>query len=764
MPIFERQIGSKTLSIETGKLAQLAGGSATVTYGDTVVLVTATMDAPRTGIDFFPLTIDIEERQYARGKIPGGFPRREGRPTEEATLTARLNDRPLRPLFPKGFVNEVHVVTTTLSVDLENPYDILSIIGSATSLSMSEIPFNGPVAATRVGQVDGEFVINPTYQQIDEGDLEIVVAGTREGVSMLEAGAQQVSEDIVLEAIKLGQETNQELVSLIDEIVASEGKAKVEFEAGGVSKELDDEMGSLLGDSLDQPMEESQGKADQRGRLDEIKAEVAEKLAETHEKDEIKDAFEAHLDRAFRKRIIDKGARPDGRGLSEIRPLSAEAGVLPRTHGSSLFQRGETQVLGVATLGPVSDAKRLDTLNPDEFKRFYLHYNFPPFSTGEAGRMTGPRRRDIGHGALAERALAAVIPSQDEFPYTIRLVGDVLTSNGSTSMGTVCACSMALMDAGVPTANPVAGISVGLITNDEGEFVTLTDIQGLEDHFGDMDFKVAGTSEGVTAIQLDIKVQNIGYEVIEQALSQAKEAREVILAKMAEAISQPREEMSPYAPRMTRIKVPVAKIGMVIGPGGKTIRGIVEETGATVDIEDDGTVTIGSSDADAAKKAVEIIENMTREVKVGDVYTGKVVRILNFGAFVEILPGTDGMVHISELADYRVPSVEDVLQMGEEVTVMVIDVDPQGKIALSRRALLEDSNEKSGEGEEGEDGEKNEEADRAEFATEYRQRRAPAGSGGRGGGGWRDGGGRGGPGGGRGPRGGGGGGGPRGRR
>ena len=761
MPIFERQIGSKTLSMETGKLAQLAGGSVTVRYGDTVVLVTATMDSPRTGIDFFPLTIDIEERQYARGKIPGGFPRREGRPTEEATLTARLTDRPLRPLFPKGFENEVHVVTTTLSVDLENPYDIPSINGAAASLGISEIPFNGPCAATRVGHVDGEFVINPTYQQMDDGDLDIVVSGTRDGVSMLEAGAQQVSEDIVLEAIRLGQETNQALVSMMDEMAESEGKAKVEFKAGGISKELDDAMGSQLGDSLDQAMEESQGKADQRGRLNEIKAEVTEKLAETYDEDESSEAFEVHLDRAFRKRIIEKSARPDGRGLTEIRPLSAEAGVLPRTHGSSLFQRGETQVLGVVTLGPVSDAKRLDTLNPDDLKRFYLHYNFPPFSTGEAGRMTGPRRRDIGHGALAERALAAVMPSEDEFPYTVRLVGDVLSSNGSTSMGTVCACSMALMDAGIPTANPVAGISVGLITNDEGEFVTLTDIQGMEDHFGDMDFKVAGTSEGVTAIQLDIKVKNIGYEVIEQALSQAKEARQVILAKMAEAISEPREEMSPYAPRMTRIKVPVAKIGMVIGPGGKTIRGIVEETGATVDIEDDGTVTIGSSDADAANRAVEIIQNMTREVKVGEIFTGKVVRILNFGAFIEILPGTDGMVHISELADYRVPSVEDVLQMGEEVTVKVIDVDPQGKIALSRRALLEDSDGRDNEGQENDGGEG------SESTGGDSQRRAPAGSGGRGGG-WRDGGGRGGPRGGRpggrGPRGGGGGGGPRGRR
>ena len=686
----QSQIGTDTLAVETGKLAQQANGSVLIRYGDSVVLVAATMSKPREGIDFFPLTIDFEERLYARGKIPGSFFRREGRPSTEAILSDRLTDRPLRPLFPKGFGNEVQVIATTLSSDQERPLDLLSIIGSSCALSISDIPFGGPIGATRVGYVGDRFVINPTYQELEESRLDLVVAGTRAGVMMMEAGAREVSEDLVLEGIFRAQEVNLEVVALQEELVRSAGKPKVEFETETHTTEVGTQVSEAIGSRLDELLGVTMGKADQRERIKELKSEVAEKLHEQHEPADVAEAFEALLENTFRRRILQEGHRPDGRGLKEIRPLSSEVGLLPRTHGSGLFSRGETQVLGVATLGSVGAAQKLDTLSPEESKRFMLHYNFPPFSTGEVKRVGTPKRRDIGHGALAERALEPVLPGQDEFPYTIRLVAEVVSSNGSTSMGSVCASTLALMDAGVPIKAPVAGISIGLVTGEGGEFVTLTDIQGMEDHFGDMDFKVAGTAEGITAIQLDIKVESIGRDVMEAALSQAKEARLAILKSIEETIHAPRTEMSPYAPRMTSIKVPVDKIGAVIGPGGKTIRGIVEETKATVDVQDDGTVLIGSTDEAAAARAIEIIEGLTREAKIGEIFTGKVVRVMDFGAFVEIMPGKDGMVHISELAEHRVPSVEDVVKVGEEITVVVIRVDPSGKIALSRRALLED--------------------------------------------------------------------------
>ena len=686
---FETQVGDQLFTIETGKLAQQANGAVVVRQGDSMVLVTATMSKPREGIDFFPLTIDFEERLYARGRIPGGFPRREGRPTTDSVLTMRLTDRPLRPLFPKDFRNEVQVITTPLSADLETPLDIMSIIGASTALSISDIPFNGPIGVTRIGCVDGEYVINPTYQQSDESTLDLVVAGSRDGVLMMEAGASEVSDEMVLEAIKLAQDTNLQVIELQDEIIEAGAKPKAGYVPFGYPKELDSLVDKAVEGKLADAMSSEGGKAEMGARLGVLKDSVVAEIGEEYDGEDVSEAFETFVEQEFRRRIIEFGERPDGRSLKEIRPLLSETGISPRAHGTGLFQRGETQVLAFTTLGPVGDKQKIDNLTPVDLKRFMLHYNFPPFSTGETGRMfTG--RREIGHGALAERAIASVLPSEDDFPYAIRVVAECLSSNGSTSMASTCASILSLMDAGVPIKKPVAGISVGLVTDDNGRFVTLTDIQGMEDHFGDMDFKVAGTADGITAIQLDIKVQNIGYEVIEQTLAQAKEARLEVLAKMAEAIDAPRAEVSQYAPRMTSVKIPVSKIGAVIGPGGKTIRGIIEETGAQVDVQDDGTVFVSSVDGDAASRAVEMIENLTKEAKIGDIYTGKVVRIMGFGAFVQILPGQDGMVHISELSDHRVESVEDEIEMGQELTVQVIDIDPQGKISLSRRSLLLD--------------------------------------------------------------------------
>lgn len=690
MPLtFERQIGNQQFTIETGKLAQQANGAVVVRHGDSMVLVTATMSKPRDGIDFFPLTIDFEERLYARGRIPGGFPRREGRPTTDTILTMRLMDRPLRPLFPKDFRNEVQIITTPLSADLETPLDIMAIVGASSALSISDIPFGGPIGATRIGHVNGEYVVNPTYQQSEESILDLVVAGSREGVLMMEAGASEVSDEMVLEAIKLAQDVNLQVIALQDEIVQAAAKQKTQYKSFRYSDELDILVDRAVTGKIVDAMSPQGGKSERSARLDALKKDVMEEIGEEYDDGEIAEAFESFVEKEFRRRIIELGERPDGRSITEIRPLACETGISPRAHGTGLFQRGETQVLAFTTLGPVGDKQKIDNLTPVDLKRFMLHYNFPPFSTGETGRMfTG--RREIGHGALAERAIASMLPSEEEFPYAIRVVAECLSSNGSTSMASACAGTLALMDAGVPIQKPVAGISIGLITDDNGRFVTLTDIQGMEDHFGDMDFKVAGTADGVTAIQLDIKVQNIGYEVIEQTLTQARQARLEVLSKMAEAIDAPRREVSEYAPRMTSISIPVSKIGTVIGPGGKTIRGIIEETGAQVDVQDDGTVFVSSVDGQASTRAVQMIEDLTKEAKIGDIYTGKVVRIMGFGAFVEILPGQDGMVHVSELSDHRVESVEDEIEIGQELTVQVIDIDPQGKISLSRRSLLLD--------------------------------------------------------------------------
>ena len=573
---------------------------------------------------------------------------------------------------------------------METPFETLVMTAASAALSISDIPFEGPIAATRIGYIYGEFVVNPTYVQLEESELDIVVSSSRDGVTMMEAGASELSEEVVFDAIKLAHEVNLGLIDFQDDMVDAIGKSKSEYGSFAYPAELNDEIADIIGGGLLEAFRSSTGKSDLYEKLDDLRGKIAEELGEEYEANHLRDAFEIQLENAFKRSVLSGGKRPDGRDRREIRPISSAVGLLPRAHGSGLFNRGETQILGVATLGSVGDAQRLDSLTPEETKRFMLHYNFPPYSVGEVRRIGSAGRREIGHGALAERAITPVLPSQDDFPYTLRIVCEALGSNGSTSMASVCAGSLALMDAGVPIKAPVAGISVGLIDGGEGEYATITDIQGMEDHVGDMDFKVAGTREGITAIQLDIKVNSISFDVVRDALEQAKEARLFILDHMRETISDTREEVSPFAPRMLKISVPVDKIGTLIGPGGKTIRGITEETGATVDIQEDGTVIIGSADAAAAQNAMQMIDDLTREVKVGDIFTGKVSRIMDFGAFVDILPGKDGLVHISELSNERVPSVGDVVEIGQELTVAVIQIDDLGRVNLSRRALLMD--------------------------------------------------------------------------
>ena len=685
---FSREVGTETITLEGGKLAQLANGSVLVRSGDCVILATATMSKPREGIDFFPLTIEFEERLYARGKIPGSFFRREGRPSTHGILIARLTDRPLRPLFPKGFRNEVQVILTPLSIDQETPIDVLCLMGASAALSVSDIPFDGPVGVTRMGYVNGRFVVNPTYSQLEVSTLDIIVAGTRDGVVMIEAGVTEMPEDLVLEAIDRAQQTNQQVIDLQEEAACAFGKPKLSYDSKLHPESLDDWMAENAHERLFSLLRSTDGD-EQSEQLAALREELVDQLRDEYERGDVLGAFEVAEDEALRRVILEDSKRPDGRGLREIRAISSEVGLLPRTHGTGLFTRGETQVLGVVTLGSVGDSQKLDTLSPEVTKRFMLHYNFPPYSVGEARRVGSPGRREIGHGALAERALLSVLPSGDDFPYTIRIVTEVLSSNGSTSMGSVCAGTLALMDAGIPIKAPVAGISVGLVTGNDGRYVTLTDIQGKEDHIGDMDFKVAGTAEGITAIQLDIKLKSISLDVCRDALEQAREARLHILERIAETLSESRPELSPHAPRVLQIRIPVDKIGAVIGPSGKTIRGIIEATGATVDVSDDGTVVIGSVDEASAAKAVQMVENLTREVKVGDIYTGKVARLMNFGAFVEILPGKDGLVHISELSEHHVAQVEDEVDIGDEITVVVSEIDSMGRINLSRRALLQ---------------------------------------------------------------------------
>ncbi|MEE8518868.1 MAG: polyribonucleotide nucleotidyltransferase [Dehalococcoidia bacterium] len=686
---FEMEVAGRTLSVEIGKWAQQAHGSALVRYGDTVVLVTAVMGGVREGMDFFPLTIEYEERLYAVGRIPGSFFRREGRPTTEATLAARLTDRPLRPRFPKGMRNEVQVISTIMSVDHVNQPDIMTIIGASAALSVSHIPFDGPVAATRMGYVDGQHVVNPTFEELTRSKLDLTIAGSRDAIIMIEAGAQEVDEAVVLEALRIGQENNVKVVEFQDKIVAEMGQPKVEVMVDhGTDPDLLTKVEAICKSSIEGVIDRGEARGERNAELKAVEARAVDELGEEFGEKVVAKAYDDVLKKTVRAKVINESKRPDGRALTEVRTLSSEVGVLPRTHGSALFQRGETQILTVATLGSMTLEQRLDNLSPEDTKRYMHHYNFPPFSTGEARRM-GTGRREIGHGALAERALLPVIPDETDFPYAFRLVSEALGSNGSTSMGSVCGSTLSLMDAGVPIKAPVSGVAMGLMTDDQGNFKVLTDIQGVEDFFGDMDFKVAGTAEGITAIQMDIKATGITPVIFQQALAQAKEGRLFILDHMLSTLAKPREELNANAPRMTRIMIPVEKIGAVIGPGGKTIRSIIEATGATIDVDNDGSVTIGATDGEAAAEAIRMVEGLTKEVEVGQRYTGKVSRLMNFGAFVEILPGKDGLVHISELDVNRVPSVEDVVKVGDEIEVMVTEIDRMGRVNLSRKAILE---------------------------------------------------------------------------
>ena len=688
--LLKHEIGGRSLSIETGKLAGQAGGAVTMRYGDSVVLVTACVsDKPREGVDFLPLTVDYEERLYAAGKIPGGFIRREGRPSQEATLAMRLTDRSLRPLLPKWWRNDIQIAVTVLSADQENDPDILAVIGGSAALSISEVPFGGPVSAVRVGYIDDQLVLNPALAQLESSLLDLIVVSTREAVVMVEAGAREVSESIITQAIQFGYEANRDIIELQEQLRQACGKPKVEAPVIEVNPEAVSAISPIVGDRLAQALSQSE-KSEREQALDKLKKELVENLGEKFSEGDIVSAFEAKVKASIRSNILEKGQRIDGRGLTDIRPISCEVGLLPRTHGSALFTRGQTQVLAITTLGSVGRKQPLDGLGIEESKRFIHHYNFPPFSSGEVKRVGTTSRREIGHGALAERALLPVLPKDEDFPYTIRLVSEVLSSSGSTSMASVCASSLSLMDAGIPVTRAVAGIAMGLVTDDEGNCAVLTDIAGIEDAYGDMDFKVAGTAEGITALQMDIKLKGISQEILEKALNQAREARLSILEIMNQAISASRPELSSYAPRMHKMMINPDKIGSVIGPGGKTIRSIIEETKTTIDIENDGTVVIGSPDEKSVRRAVEIIEGLTREVEVGGMYTGKVTRLLNFGAMVEILPGKEGLVHISELADYRVAKVEDVVKVGDEVTVKAIDIDQLGRVNLSRRAVSEE--------------------------------------------------------------------------
>ena len=686
---FEREVGGRKLTIETGKLAGQAAGAVTIRYGDTVALVTVcTSTEPREGIDFLPLTIDYEERLYAAGKIPGGFIRREGRPSQEATLASRLTDRPLRPLLPKGWRNDIQIIVTVLSADQENDPDILSVIGGSAALAISPVPFDGPVSAVRVGYINDELVLNPTLLQLETSLLDLVVVSTKEAVVMVEAGAREASEELVLRAIEFGHKANQDIIKLQEELQQAYGRPKTETPASEVNPELISTISPIVDDKLAQALSQPE-KLQREEALSSLKKELIKTLGESFPEEALTAALETKVKAKIRGDLLQTGKRIDGRGLTDIRPISCEVGILPRTHGSALFSRGQTQILTITTLGSIRQEQQLDGLGLEESKRFIHHYNFPPFSGGEVKRIGSPGRREIGHGALVERAITQVLPKDEDFPYTIRLVSEVLSSSGSTSMASVCASSLSLMDAGIPIKAAVAGVAMGLVTGEEGKYVILTDIEGIEDAYGDMDFKVAGTTSGITAMQLDIKLKGISSQVLGKALDQARSARLSILGIMEKTISSSRPELSRYAPRMYKITIDPGKIGAVIGTGGRTIRSIIDETKASIDVNNDGTVIIGSANEEAARRAIQIIEGLTKEVEVGAIYTGKVTRLMNFGAMVEILPGKEGLVHISELADYHVPKVEDVVKVGDEVTVKVIGIDELGRINLSRKAVSE---------------------------------------------------------------------------
>jgi polyribonucleotide nucleotidyltransferase len=696
--VFKTTWGGRPLEVEVGQLAKQANGAVLVRYGDTVVLSAAVASKEAKDTDFFPLTINYEEKMYAVGKIPGGFIKREGRPSTDATLTARLIDRPIRPMFAEGFRNEVQVTNIVMSVEQDCSPSMAAMLGSSLALSISDIPFDGPIAGVDVGRVNGEYVLNPTVEQAEATDIELTVAGTKDAINMVESGAKEVSETDMLGALLFGHDAIKEIVAFQEEIVATVGKEKMEVTLLQVAEDLKKEIFDAYYQTMKTAVltEEKLAREDEIDKVkDTVKKVYAEKAAEleadaaaqlTKEVKQIAEDLEKDVVRELI--TIDK-IRPDGRKLDEIRPLASEVSLLPRVHGSGLFTRGQTQALSACTLAPLGEHQIIDGLGVEESKRFIHHYNFPQFSVGSTGRAGSPGRREIGHGALGERALAQVIPNEETFPYTIRLVAEVLESNGSSSQASICAGTLALMDAGVPIKAPVAGLAMGLVSDGEN-YTILTDIQGLEDHLGDMDFKVAGTKDGITALQMDIKIQGITEQILREALAQAKKARMEILEELTSTIAEPREELSQYAPKIEMIKIDPAKIKDVIGKGGDTINGIIDETGVKIDIDQDGNVSIASADADMIKKAIKIIEDLTKEIKVGEVYLGKVVRIEKFGCFVNLIKGKDGLVHISQLANERVNKVEDVVKLGDEILVKVTEIDKQGRVNLSRKALLAD--------------------------------------------------------------------------
>lgn len=692
--VYRTAIGGKLLELEIGKVCEMANGQVMVRYGDTVVNVTAVASkSPRPDIDFFPLSCDYEEKMYAAGKIPGGFIKREGRPSEKAILNSRLMDRPLRPLFPKGFFNDVQVVATVMSVDLDAPSEIAAMIGSSVALAISDIPWDGPTASVLVGMVDGEFIINPGLEQREKSDMHLVVSGTKDAIMMVEAGANEVPEETILDAIMFAHEEIKEIISFIEEVVAEVGKPKMEVELYKVPEEIEADVRAYAEDKMREAAHTVE-KMERLENMDAVEVATQEYFAEKYPESEkdIANVLYSITKEQVRSLILDDGIRPDNRKYDEIRPIWVDTGILPRAHGSGLFKRGQTQALSVATLGTISEEQRIDGLTEQTEKRYMHHYNFPPYSVGEARPMRSPGRREIGHGALAERAILPVLPSVEEFPYAIRVVSEILSSNGSTSQASVCGSCLALMDAGVPIKAPVAGIAMGLVERVEEDgsstMAILSDIQGMEDFLGDMDFKVAGTAKGVTAIQMDIKVHGLSKKVLQDALKQAHDGRMHIMKEMLDEIPQPREELSPYAPRILSMQVDPEKIRIIIGPGGKTINAIVEKTGVKIDIDDEGKVFIASVDLAGAEAARKEIELLVKDVEVGEVYEGKVTRIMNFGAFIEILPGKEGLLHISKMDKGRVEKVEDVMNIGDTVKVKVTEIDSQDRINLSRKELL----------------------------------------------------------------------------
>jgi polyribonucleotide nucleotidyltransferase len=687
-------VGTRTFTFETGTLAAQAGGAVTFGVEDSIVFAAATMGGVREGIDFFPLSVDFEERMYAGGKIPGSFFRREGRASTDSILVSRLTDRPLRPLFAHGMRNEVQVIMYTFSADGINPLDILAINAASAAVMISDIPWGGPVGAVRVGRVNGEFVLNPTFEEMNASDLDLRIAGTKDAILMVECGANEIPEDVMVAALELGHQSIQPIIDLQLKMQAEIGKPKREVTITTANEDLQKKVFESVNAKMNELLDKPLSKNEFYGGMDELQAAVVAELciegdANAPKANDVKSAFSEAEHKIVRERILSMGKRPDGRTPTEIRPIWCEVGLSPRAHGTGLFTRGETQVLSFATLGTLGEAQELDNLSPDKNKRYMHHYSFPPFSTGEVKMLRGQSRREIGHGALAERALEPVLPAEESFPYAIRVVSEALSSNGSTSMGSVCGSTLALMDAGVPIKAPVSGVAMGLITDATGRYKILTDIQGTEDHLGDMDFKVAGTAAGITALQMDIKISGLSTQMMKEALAQANVARMSIMEKMLEALPEARADLKPHAPRIITVKIPIDKIGALIGPGGKNIRALQEETHTKIDIQEDGTVYIASTDSVGAKIAQERVAGLTESVVIGNIYTGKVVRIEAFGAFVNLLPGVDGLVHISQLASERVNTVEDVCVLGDELTVMVTDIDPQGKIRLSRQAVLE---------------------------------------------------------------------------